>query len=331
MAVLTSDFLENRRKSIRYKKFVLPVGIFLVVAGITAAGFYLYEKSESKNSPAVAGATEAVSGLLPREWLLKYFGTEDENDPRVGGLDGDLDEDILTNEQEFFFGTDPTNPDTDGDGQYDGAEVAVNSNPLGEGELYSTEYAKQTVENFLETNDLQEFKKENIEKQVLAILNPPNLADVEINLPDPKTLKIINDSSSGAVDRYLQQANDAVRDLGLPDDLILQGLDNPEAANNLVNPALTYQAVNNLRQFPVPKELLYFHQLHIAALFAAANIMEIQKTIGPNADPEQEKGKYQEQYYQVTVIQKIEMELQQEVNNLRQKYPDLIKKYESAS
>ncbi len=45
-----------------------------------------------------------------------------ENDPDMGA-DADPDEDGLTNMQEYDAGTDPRNPDTDGDGMYDGWEI----------------------------------------------------------------------------------------------------------------------------------------------------------------------------------------------------------------
>ncbi len=50
------------------------------------------------------------------------------------GLKGDLDQDELTIEQEAFYGTDPNNPDTDGDGHSDGDEVSKGYDPLLPGE-----------------------------------------------------------------------------------------------------------------------------------------------------------------------------------------------------
>jgi len=48
----------------------------------------------------------------------------------------DPDHDGLNNMLELFFGTDPHNPDTDGDGVSDGAEVKRGSNPRGKGTLF---------------------------------------------------------------------------------------------------------------------------------------------------------------------------------------------------
>lgn len=324
--MLTNDFLENRAKHNRYKAFAYAGIILFVIAGSAAGGYFLYQKYQKPGDSASASA-QANSGKLPHEWLVKYFGTDDENNARVGGPDGDPDEDILTNEQEFFFGTDPIDPDSDADGQYDGAEVAFNSNPLGEGELYSTDAVKKLVSQYLESQDLQEFKKENIEQQVLGILNPPDPANVQIVLPDEKTLKVIDDNSTTAVEKYLEKANAAVQDLGISEEEIVNSFDNPLASNQQLV-AVVYETVNKLRNIPVPRAMAYFHQLHIAGLFASANVLEIQKTVDPNADPQQQKDKYQEQYYQVAVMQKIEQELKKEIETLRGEYPELIQKFE---
>ncbi len=50
-------------------------------------------------------------------------------------LRSDRDHDGLFDDEEILFGTDPDNPDTDGDGFLDGYEVKNGFNPLGEGRL----------------------------------------------------------------------------------------------------------------------------------------------------------------------------------------------------
>lgn len=325
MALLTSDFLQNRQKQNRYKRFVLAIAIVLAVVASAAAGFYFYDSSQKQKHEAEAASKN--SGTLPKEWLLKYFGTTDENSPRVGGPQGDSDGDILSNEQEFFFGTDPTNPDSDGDGQGDGAEVAINQNPLGAGELYSTENAKQLAERYLAYNNLPEFKEENIQKTVNELLNPPDMSKLEVPLPDPKTLKVGSDNSTAAIDKYISSLAQAVGDLAITQDAVQLSLENPDASGNGLTTGQMYQKVDELRSLTVPSDFLHFHQLHIAGLFAAANVLAIQKKIDPAAEVNAQKSIFQEQYYQVAIIQKVDAELKTDIVALAQKYPDVFNKY----
>ncbi len=51
-------------------------------------------------------------------------------------VDDDYDRDGLSNEQEFFYGSDAWNPDTSGDGYADGWKVAHGLNPAGPGPLF---------------------------------------------------------------------------------------------------------------------------------------------------------------------------------------------------
>lgn len=64
---------------------------------------------------------------LPDEWETQFLNDVPANqqDP-----DDDPDNDGLTNLEEFLLGTDPNDPDTDGDGWDDGVEVVRESEPL---------------------------------------------------------------------------------------------------------------------------------------------------------------------------------------------------------
>ena len=74
------------------------------------------------------GTTTGGNGLTP-DWLTwqgEHFAdllAANPDDPEATG-DGDPDNDELTNIEEFLLGTDPRNPDTDGDDLLDGWEVA---------------------------------------------------------------------------------------------------------------------------------------------------------------------------------------------------------------
>jgi hypothetical protein len=71
---------------------------------------------------------------LPDSWERRYHLNSQDNglgDPVRQGEDGDFDHDGLSNRTEFLLGTSPGNPDTDGDGETDFAEVfSLGTNPL---------------------------------------------------------------------------------------------------------------------------------------------------------------------------------------------------------
>lgn len=88
---------------------------------------------------AIGGAS---NGGIPNSWILSNFcpnfsqGTPCPQLTDPAFPSEDPDHDGLTNLQEFQLGTDPNNPDTDGDGLTDGQEVLVyHTNPL----LFSTD------------------------------------------------------------------------------------------------------------------------------------------------------------------------------------------------
>ena len=76
------------------------------------------EETAGTNPNSIFDYTDSDDGGfgLPDNWELAFFGNLDE------GNDDDFEPDGLLNLDEFFAGTDPTNPDSDGDGLLDGAE-----------------------------------------------------------------------------------------------------------------------------------------------------------------------------------------------------------------
>lgn len=318
MAYLTEGFSPEGKSFFSRKKLILGIAIF-VLAAFSAGGFYFYEKRESARNQY------ENSGLLPASWLIKYFGTDRDGDPKVGGVDADLDEDLLTNYQEFYFGTDPTKRDTDGDGQYDGVEVAVNQNPTGPGELYATDYAKNVADQFIEDNGLEEFKEENIRKQVLGIMSPPDAKTVEVPMPDIRTLNVVSDESQTAAEKYIENLKSASRGLTIDATALQEMLNDPEGNSSLGMLGQINATVDRLRATPVPAPFVIFHQLNIAALQSAARIFEIEKTVDPNAEIEQQKEMIQQESYQLAVIQKANTLYEAEKQRLQETYGEVLR------
>jgi len=123
---------------------VLGFGIYFLV-NLFGASSYKSEnllvanpsppKPQAQNQPtATSTPTTAPANLGPgfsttQTWRDKYFPAC--TDVKVCGDNADPDNDGLTNIEEYKYGTDPNNPDSDQDGLADGDEVHIfGSNPL---------------------------------------------------------------------------------------------------------------------------------------------------------------------------------------------------------
>jgi len=74
-----------------------------------------------------------------RSGTAKYFPDENSAEENLedNSWEGvDSDQDGLPDEKEPMYGTDPGNPDTDGDGYLDGEEIKNGYNPLGAGKSF---------------------------------------------------------------------------------------------------------------------------------------------------------------------------------------------------
>jgi parallel beta helix pectate lyase-like protein/thrombospondin type 3 repeat protein/polymorphic membrane protein len=101
---------------------------------------------------------------IPDRIEIQYFGSA-----TGANSDDDPDTDGLTNLDECHAGTLPLNPDTDGDGNSDGAEVAAGSNPLYWDNLEKTFYVDGINGN--DANDGVYFPKKTIQAGIDVALS----------------------------------------------------------------------------------------------------------------------------------------------------------------
>lgn len=121
------------------KKFVVLTIFGLILLGAIGASIYFFI-TQSNNKPADTSnvvsdtPTEVLTiadVTTPADWLLKYFGSETCTELAICGDKSDPDRDGFDNHAEFDAGTDPNNPDTDGDGLADGDEANIfSTDPL---------------------------------------------------------------------------------------------------------------------------------------------------------------------------------------------------------
>lgn len=270
----------------------MPIGIFLLVAGTAAAGFYLYEKDEENKTAQVAGS--GTAGTLPKDWLIKYFANDNENDPAVGGPYGDPDNDVLTNLQEYIFGSDPTRKDTDGDGQMDGFEVAFGKNPNGPGDLQIKDTTKDYVRQYLAgKEEYADFTEDKIKEQVEQMFKPDRA--VVLDFPQDRELKIINQNDVPAFEKYFEEtkgltsANDA--ELQNIQQRLFSGMTAGELDSYIAKLTVT---IKILKDTPVPSELLTVHKTKIAGLRAGVRMFEL---VRDNYNPAQPSEQFWSDFF----------------------------------
>jgi len=293
MAFLTRDFLDSRKEKSRYKVFALGIGIFLLVAGTAAAGFYLYEKEEADKTARVAGTVTATS-VLSKDWLMKYFANDNENDPSIGGPYGDPDNDVLTNLQEYLFGSNPTIEDTDGDGEIDSFEVAFGRNPNGPGDLQINDTTKDYVRQYLAgREEYADFTEDKIKEQVEQMFKPDRA--VVLDLPQDKELEIINQNDVAAFEKYFEET----KGLSSADDTDLQNIQQRLFSDMTAEELDAYIAklavtIEVLKQTPVPSELLTIHKMKIAGLKSGVRMFEL---VRDNYNPAQPSEQFWSDFF----------------------------------
>ena len=122
LRIALSDF--NKPVTIEAPQEITDIRLILSDLGFNVSALPTAADGRSTGSSTTTGGTEF--GALP--------GTED-NAAAVKA--NDPDEDGLGNSFEYFYGSNPNNPDTDGDGVNDGEEVRHGQNPTGKGSLFS--------------------------------------------------------------------------------------------------------------------------------------------------------------------------------------------------
>ena len=109
--------------SLPWKTIGLAVGSIVVVGAIAGGGYYWY----TQRPVAEPSLQEVVNDNLPRSGVsdtAPEFPPEVELEVPFNGA-ADPDGDGVMTDRELAEGTDPENPDTDGDGLFDGEEIAA--------------------------------------------------------------------------------------------------------------------------------------------------------------------------------------------------------------
>lgn len=128
-----------------YKKLIIIVSSVVVILLIITGLYFFVLKGKDVSIPSIinGGETEKqpeykiiINDNRPLD--TDQDGIPDEEEIKLGTSITEFDSDfdgIQDYHEINIWGTDPLNPDTDGDGFPDGLEIVTGYNPLGEGKL----------------------------------------------------------------------------------------------------------------------------------------------------------------------------------------------------
>lgn len=120
---IPAEYLTESKSNISLKTISIAVASILAVGAIAFTGYYWYtQRDTAEPEPTLQ---DVIDDNLPRSGVSPTSPEPEVvlEEPIRGS--SDLDGDGLTAERELAEGTDPENPDTDGDGLFDGEEIAA--------------------------------------------------------------------------------------------------------------------------------------------------------------------------------------------------------------
>lgn len=221
---------------------------------VTSLAVTLFNR-DKKNQNTVS-LPYAVASEIPGWWYGEHFGSSicDAEDCKPAA---DPDQDKLSNDQEFYFRSDPWNWDTNGNGLNDGEDVARNFDPSKPGNVTFEQAASD--DNIL--GESLAFD-EDIKK---AFSESVNLDRVRLPLPEDYELTIIADDSYESYQKYALELEATIEKYFPRDSLntITAGIESSNGPG--LDEIKTKSAVlaRELKRIPVPKSLLLFHKYNI--------------------------------------------------------------------
>jgi hypothetical protein len=205
----------------------------------------------------------------------------------------DRDNDGLSDWQEKLWGTDPTDPDTDGDGTPDGKEVEQNRDPTVSApndELENptsndnTATSSQTITSSIGEEVLpkavvlaaaeqtgEDVSENDLDRISESIVDNADISGPELS--DSSDITVTGDSSPRTVDSYFDQLNQVLQKINNPDQTSpitivaqAQRQQNPESIDLSPYILRHNQAVNGLKNISVPQPFQEFHLKSLQAL-----------------------------------------------------------------
>jgi hypothetical protein len=246
-----------------WKKLRQRFSLAVLIAAFLAGGFLLITR---KHTVTKKLADTVATGTLPGWWLQKYFGSSvcsaADCQPNA-----DPDHDGLTNAQEYFYHTDPTNAHTVGDKMSDGELVAAGFDPSRPGHLtFDQVTSSQGIlqDSLLLDSDI---------KQIVAESN--DISKVSIPLVNDNEIKIIQNPTQIDYQNYLINVQNTIEKY-FPQNSIASTTDLLKTANSDVSGIIQQASAlsNELKTISVPAPAVSFHKYNIAAYQLLAQVID---------------------------------------------------------
>jgi len=254
---LKINFLKKDNLWAKYatrQNFVLSL---MVVILISATGVGIKNKFFPQQSQQASTLELPAREEIPGWWYKQYFGSS----VCTFGMclpEADADNDRLTNAQEFYYHTDPFNPKTVGDVDWnDGELVARGFDPSRPGRITFEEVTGEdnlTLESLVYDTDV---------KQLVAEAN--DISKVNIPIVAEDKLKITYDISNESFQTYLGEFSSVVNKYFTNAELsqVITMLETPESnVGNL--PLKATMLSQELEKIKVPTVFLTFHKYSIS-------------------------------------------------------------------
>ncbi len=306
--------LKNKSRGItlgqsRYKLSSLVFGVVLMV-GLVWAGI---DALTSKKEEHAALNIDGMPIVIPGWWYSDYFGysvcEKEECQP-----DADPDGDKLTNQHEYYYHSDPTNKDTNGNGLTDGEDVAFGYAPDKEGRVSFDQVASD--DNIVGESLLfdKEVKDLIVDMSDFSKVVLPEISDSELNIIDSRGVESFVDYML-ALDDVSKKYNPTGNEFDSIGEQVKQ-------QNSMVIDDLKLMAVKvreEYRKIPVPRDAIQLHKYHLALWGVLPHVLDFPaQDLGLNVYNTAANKWYDNAQIMISLNQKMEIELQKLRNQYRQ-------------
>ncbi len=256
----------NKKEALTQKKrwFLYAILLLIFVSGGSIVVYNKFKNKKVEQSQVASGETSTFPGW----WLKDNFKVsvcEQDNCQE----NSDPDKDGLTNKQEYYYHSNPINPDTNGNGMNDGEMVAAGFDPSRQGKV-SLDHELTDEEIFDESLVFDE----DVNKIINEMVDPTKVTLPEVN---PTEIKISYVNSKETIIEYLEENNKVIERYfsSDPEALIISALKDNNYGRAEQLKSASALALMDLKKITVPSAAALLHQYYIAMLKVLPSVLTV--------------------------------------------------------